>query len=147
VDVGYYAPAARTTLDRVFLCACLSASLAQSTSTSPSTPSLGIDGCVPPPGCGYPRNPTTAILVKMRRKMESYSDCWIALTADDPERKASTVSVVAFALSSIIIYKINFLSVHFNLLEALRCTTKIQGWNCKCLNFHYLVMNSQLKIW
>ena len=50
VDVGYYAPAARTTLDRVFLCACLSARLAQSPSTSPSTPSLGIGGCVPPPG-------------------------------------------------------------------------------------------------
>ena len=59
--------------------------------------------------------------------MESYSDCSIALTADDPERKASTVSVVAFALSSIIIYKINFPSVYFNLLEALRCTTKIQS--------------------
>ena len=47
MDVGYYAPAARTTLDRVFLCACLSARLAQSPSTSPSTPSLGICGCVP----------------------------------------------------------------------------------------------------
>ena len=59
MDVGYYAPAARTTLDRVFLCARLRARSAQSPSTSPSTPSLGIGGCVPPPGCGYPRNPTT----------------------------------------------------------------------------------------
>ena len=59
MDVGYYAPAARTTLDRVFLCAYLSARLAQLPSTSPSPPSLGIGGCAPPPGCGYPRNPTT----------------------------------------------------------------------------------------
>ena len=59
MDVGYYAPAARTTLDRVFLCACPRARLAQSPSTFPSTPSLGIGGCVPPPGCGYPRNPAT----------------------------------------------------------------------------------------
>ena len=59
MDVGYYAPAARTTLDRVFLCAYLRARSAPSPSTSPSTPSLGIGGCVPPPGCGYPRNPTT----------------------------------------------------------------------------------------
>ena len=28
-------------------------------STSQSPPSLGIDGCAPPPGCGYPRNPAT----------------------------------------------------------------------------------------
>ena len=72
VDVGYYAPAARTTLNRVFLCACLSARLAQSPSTSPSTPSLGIDGCVPPPGCGYPRNPTTfgAIRGEVRRRLD-----------------------------------------------------------------------------
>ena len=51
--------AARTTLNRVFLCACLRARSAQSPSTSPSTPSLGIGGCAPPPGCGYPRNPAT----------------------------------------------------------------------------------------
>ena len=63
VDVGYYAPAARTTLDRVFLCACPRARLAQSPSTFPSTPSLGIGGCVPPSGCGYPRNP--AIIVNL----------------------------------------------------------------------------------
>ena len=59
MDVGYYAPAARTTLDRVFLCAYLRARLAQSPSTSPSTPSQGIGRCVPPLGCGYPRNPAT----------------------------------------------------------------------------------------
>jgi len=72
VDVGYYAPAARTTLNRVFLCACLSARLAQSPSTSPSTPSLGIDGCVPPPGCGYPSNPTTfgAVRGEVRRWLD-----------------------------------------------------------------------------
>ena len=28
-------------------------------STSPIPPSLGIGGCTPPPGCGYPRNPAT----------------------------------------------------------------------------------------
>jgi hypothetical protein len=49
------------------------------------------------------REPPTVILLGKNRKMESYNECWIALTADDPERKASTVSVVAFALSSIII--------------------------------------------
>ena len=32
----------------------------QSTSLSP--PSLGIGGCTPPPGCGYPRNPATEIV-------------------------------------------------------------------------------------
>src|SRR6185369_352553 len=41
VDVGYYAPAARTTLNRVFLSPCLSVDSAPSPSTSPSTPSLG----------------------------------------------------------------------------------------------------------
>jgi len=66
VDVGYYAPAARTTLDRVFLCACLRARLAQSPSTFPSTPSLGIGGCVPPPGCGYPKNPATSTFLELR---------------------------------------------------------------------------------
>jgi hypothetical protein len=44
--------------------------------------------------------------------MEAYTDCWIALTADDPERKASTVSVVALALSSIMIYTNNLVSVY-----------------------------------
>ena len=59
MDVGYYAPAARTTLNHRVL-VCLSQSqLAQSPSSSPSPPSLGIGGCAPPPGCGYPRNPAT----------------------------------------------------------------------------------------
>jgi hypothetical protein len=58
--------------------------------------------------------------------MGSYTDCGIAFTADDPERKASTVSVVAFALSSIIICNINSLSVSCNLLEALRSEFNIQ---------------------
>ena len=44
--------------------------------------------------------------------MEPYTDCWIALTADDPERKASTVSVVALALSSIMIYINNLQSIY-----------------------------------
>ena len=72
MDVGYYAPAARTTLDRVFFCACLSARLAQSPSTSPSTPSLGIGGCVSPPGCGYPRNP--AIFGAVRGEVRRWLD-------------------------------------------------------------------------
>ncbi len=46
---------------------------------------------------------------------ETYTDWWIALTADDPERKASTVSVVAFALSSIIIYQNKQFPVNLNL--------------------------------
>ena len=48
----------------------------------------------------------------------SYRDCWIALTAEDPERKASTVSVVALAFSSIIIYTNNFSLVHCKLSES-----------------------------
>ena len=64
MDVGYYAPAARTTQDRVFLCACLRARSAQSPSTFPSTPSLGIGGCAPPPGCGSPKNPATFGVVR-----------------------------------------------------------------------------------
>ena len=55
---------------------------------------------------------------KREGEMESYRDCWIALTADDPERKASTVSVVALAFSSIIIYKINFPLVSCKLSES-----------------------------
>jgi len=31
-------------------------------SISPSAPSLGIGGCAPPPGCGYPRNPATRFI-------------------------------------------------------------------------------------
>ena len=42
---------------------CLSQSqLAQSPSSSPSPPSLGIGGCAPPPGCGYP------IWIKQKKK-------------------------------------------------------------------------------
>ena len=75
MDVGYYALAARTTLNREFLCACLSVRSAQSPSTSPSTPSLGIGGCAPPPGCGYPKNPATLGAVR--------GDvwCWLDLQA------------------------------------------------------------------
>ena len=62
VDVGYYAPAARTTLNRVFLGPCLNVDSAPSPSTSPSTPSLGIDGCAPPPGCGYPLKPRDSVV-------------------------------------------------------------------------------------
>jgi hypothetical protein len=51
-------------------------------------------------------------------EMKSYRDCWIALTADDPERKASTVSVVALAFSSIIIYTNNFPLDYCNLSES-----------------------------
>jgi hypothetical protein len=51
-------------------------------------------------------------------EVESYRDCWIALTADDPERKASTVSVVALAFSSIIIYTQKFPLVYCNLWES-----------------------------
>ena len=72
MDVGYYAPAARTTLNRVFLCACLSVRLAQPPSPSPSTPSLGIGGCAPPPGCGYPRNP--AIFGAVRGEVRRWLD-------------------------------------------------------------------------
>ena len=64
MDVGYYAPAARTTLNHRVL-VCLSQSqLAQSPSSSPSTPSLGIGGCAPPPGCGSPKNPATFGVVR-----------------------------------------------------------------------------------
>ena len=87
MDVGYYAPAARTTLDRVFLCACLSARLAQSPSTSPSTPSLGIGGCVPPPGCGYPKNPATfgAVRGEVRRWLDLQASglCSSSATANE----------------------------------------------------------------
>jgi hypothetical protein len=59
-------------------------------------------------------------------EVESYRDCWIALTADDPERKASTVSVVALAFSSIIIYT---QKIPISLLQPLRiqiCVTMIE---------------------
>jgi len=38
---------------------CPQARSAKSLSTFPSTPPLGLGGCVPPPGCGYPKKPTT----------------------------------------------------------------------------------------
>ena len=75
MDVGYYAPAARTTLNRVFLCACLRARSAQSPSNSLSTPSLGIGGCAPSPGCGSPKNPTTFGAVR------GEVWCWLDLQA------------------------------------------------------------------
>ena len=59
MDVGYYAPAARTTLNHRVLVCLSQGQLAQSPSPSPSTPSLGIGGCVPPPDCGYPKIPAT----------------------------------------------------------------------------------------
>ena len=59
VDVGYYAPAARTTLNpRVFLCSCSLGRPAESLSASPSTHPLGLDGCTTPPGCGSPQTKT-----------------------------------------------------------------------------------------
>ena len=51
VDVGYYAPAARTTLN--MLCSsCSSMEIELVTSYPPSTHPLGLGGCIPPPGCG-----------------------------------------------------------------------------------------------
>ena len=102
MDVGYYAPAARTTLNRVFLCACLSVRSAQSPSTSPSTPSLGIGGCAPPPGCGYPRNPTTfgAVRGENRRWLDLQASglCSSSATANE-EMKEGRASPMPHAVA------------------------------------------------
>src|SRR6185312_12379585 len=52
VDVGYYAPAARTTLDPVFLCVCLSVRLAPSPSTSRVLPHWEQAGALRHPAVG-----------------------------------------------------------------------------------------------
>ena len=39
-------------------------------STSPSPPSLGIGGCTPLPGCGYPRNPATLLFLYLTNEVE-----------------------------------------------------------------------------
>ena len=62
MDVGYYAPTARTTLTpRVFLCSCSLGRPAESLSASPSTHPLGLDGCTTSPGCGSPQTTTYEI--------------------------------------------------------------------------------------
>ena len=59
VDVGYYAPTARTTLNpRVFLCSCSLGRPAESLSAFLSTHPLGLGGCTTPPGCGSPQTTT-----------------------------------------------------------------------------------------
>ena len=60
VDVGYYAPAARTTLNpRVFLCACFMGRSEVSLALPPSNHPQGLGGCSTPPDCGPPPKTTT----------------------------------------------------------------------------------------
>ena len=104
MDVGYYVPAARTTLNHVFLCACLSARLAQPPSTSPSIPSLGIDGCDTPPGCGYPKIPATfgAVRGEVRRWLDLQASglCSSSATANE-KMKEGGVTPTAHAMAPV----------------------------------------------
>ena len=63
VDVGYYASAARTTLNpRVFLYACFMSRPEVSLGISPSNHPQGLGGCTTPPGCSPLSRATTQLL-------------------------------------------------------------------------------------
>ena len=69
VDVGYYALKARTTLNR--LCSsCSSTKIEHSLTASKHILHLGLGGCIPPPGCGFPRHDTPLNFRDVRHRLE-----------------------------------------------------------------------------
>ena len=64
MDVGYYAPAARTTQKPE--CSCVLAPKLDWPNHLALFP-LGLGGCVPPPGCGYPQKAHDRLVCKLKK--------------------------------------------------------------------------------